>query len=263
MYGITMFNSSNGHIQDWIDNKVAATEGPVFGILILNWNTHEDVVECILSIQAGTYQRFRVYVVDNGSSPKSLEYITSRLSPVTIIENRKNLGVTGGFNVGIRHALEDRVDIVCLLNSDTFVSPDFLQRLAETFSDPSIAAAAPKELDYYFRNRIRFAGGQLGPVFTRHKGYGRLDGDEFCVACDSELLCGPAMVFRAKTLAILGGLDETLFFNHEDREMALRLRRAGLRIQFVPDARVWHKGAGSIGGRETPLSAFFGVRNYL
>ena len=246
-----------------IDDHAAAAKRQIFGILLLNWNTHEDVVECVRSIQEGTYDGFRIYVLDNGSGTQSLHYIGSRLSAITIIENRKNLGFTGGFNEGIRRALSDQVDIICVLNNDTRLATDFFQNVANAFRDPDIAAVSPKELDYYAPNVLRFAGGRSGPVFDRRNGYGETDGEKFSTSRDTEMLCGPAMIFRASTLERLGGFDETLFFDHEDREMAIRLRRAGMRIRYVPTARVWHKGAGSTGGKESPLSAFFGVRNYL
>ena len=238
-------------------------DGPVFGLLLLNWNDHINVVDCAESLLRSVHAPAKLYVVDNGSRPESTGYIRAHLASAILVENRRNLGFCGGFNAGIRRATEDNVDIICVLNSDLRVGPDFLQALAEAFLDQGIAAAAPMELDYFEPDKILFAGGRLDPVLNRREGYGVQASETPGTPRDTRMLCGPAMVFRATTLRTLGGFDERLFFGGEDHEMALRILRAGMRIRYVPTAKVWHKGGFTGGGAGTPLMAFFGIRNYL
>jgi GT2 family glycosyltransferase len=149
------------------------------------------------------------------------------------------------------------------MNSDLRVGRDFLQALAKEFRETTIAAAAPMELDYFDPERVLFAGGRLDPLSNRREGFGAIVSKRLWSPSDTRMLCGPAMVFRADTLRALGGFDERLFFGGEDHEMTLRILSAGMRIRFVPDAKVWHKRGLTGGGGGTPLMAFFGVRNNL
>src|SRR2546422_5397081 len=147
-------------------------DGAVFGLLLLNWNDHINVVDCAESLLRSVHGPARLYVVDNGSPPESTSYIRAHLTSAILVENSRNLGFCGGFNAGIRRATEDNVDIICVLNSDLRVGPDFLQALAEAFLDQGIAAAAPMELDFFEPDKILFAGGNIDPVLNRREGYG-------------------------------------------------------------------------------------------
>ena len=44
-------------------------------IILLNWNGHEDTVECIESIRENEEQLFTIFLLDNGSKPESVDYI--------------------------------------------------------------------------------------------------------------------------------------------------------------------------------------------
>jgi GT2 family glycosyltransferase len=237
--------------------------GPLVGLLLLNWNDHLNVVACAQSLLNNTYRAARLYVIDNGSDPDSIRYVQTHLPSAILIQNGRNLGFCGGFNVGIARALEDNVDIICVMNSDLRVGADFVRTLADAFRDSGVAAAAPTELDYYAPDRVLFAGGRLNPVLNQRDGYGEENSEGPQRSRDTEMLCGAAMVFRATTLRVLGSFDERLFFGGEDHEMTLRILKAGMRIRYVPSAKVWHKGGLTGGGGGTPLMAFFGIRNYL
>ncbi len=236
---------------------------PTFAVLVLNWNDHTEVVDCLRSVEATSYTRLRIYIIDNGSRPESVAYMRPRLPGAIILENGRNLGFSGGFNVGIQRALDDQADFVCVLNSDIRVSADFFDELADAFDDTGVAAAAPKELDFFQTDRLWFAGGSVSPLATRVFGFGQRDSHEFSIPGDTGRLCGAAMVFRSATLRAIGGFDERLFFTGEDQEIALRLLRADMRIRYVPSAKVWHKRGASAGGGETPLNSYFSSRNYL
>ena len=51
-------------------------------IILLNWNGHEDTVECIESIRENEEQLFTIFLLDNGSKPESVDYIEEENSEV-------------------------------------------------------------------------------------------------------------------------------------------------------------------------------------
>ena len=60
-----------------------------------------------------------------------------------------------------------------------------------------------------------------------------------------------------------GLLDEKLFAYVEDVEWSLRIRRAGLAVVFVPDARVRHRGQGASGGPASVTNLYYDTRNTI
>ena len=64
----------------------------------------QDTLECLESVYKLEYSNFKVVVVDNGSSDDSVKVIRNAYPQVTLIENDKNLGFTGGNNIAMRYA---------------------------------------------------------------------------------------------------------------------------------------------------------------
>ena len=69
---------------------------PKLYIIILNWNGLKDTLECLESVFKLDYPNFEIIVVDNGSTDDSVTVIRKNYHQVTLIENKENLGYTGG-----------------------------------------------------------------------------------------------------------------------------------------------------------------------
>src|SRR5438105_7672117 len=99
---------------------------PLVYVVVLNWNGWRDTARCLASLRASSYPRLHVVVVDNGSTDGSPQ----RLAPLLdapwgeLVEAGRNLGFTGGVNIGLRLVLERGADYAFLLNNDATVAPD-------------------------------------------------------------------------------------------------------------------------------------------
>src|SRR5207248_2742249 len=101
--------------------------------VVLNYNTPDDTLLAVRSLLASKRRLDDVIVVDNGSTRACGDV----LGPgVVYLATDRNLGFSGGINVGIRAALDRGADVVFLVNSDVIVSPDCVGRL-ETAADRS------------------------------------------------------------------------------------------------------------------------------
>jgi GT2 family glycosyltransferase len=103
---------------------------PKVFVVILNWNLKDDTIVCVSSVLASSCKRLRVVVVDNGSQDGSALALVDRFGEaIDLIVNEENLGFAKGINVGIQHALAQGADWVLLLNNDTIIAPDMIERL--------------------------------------------------------------------------------------------------------------------------------------
>src|SRR3990167_9972530 len=105
-------------------------------ISLLNFNGKKNTLECLGSLKNIKRDNFKltIMVVDNASTDGSVESIkyyvsSSKHDGIKVIENKKNLGFSGGHNVAIKYSLENGTDCVLILNNDTYVDSDFLAEL--------------------------------------------------------------------------------------------------------------------------------------
>ncbi|MDO8557620.1 MAG: glycosyltransferase family 2 protein [bacterium] len=248
---------------------------PKVSIIIVNWNGWQDTIECLRSLEEVEYKNFSVTVVDNGSADESLKKFGElRITDygLRIIQNDENLGFSGGNNVGIKKALEDGADYILLLNNDTLVEPDFLEKLVEVAeSDPHIGIVGPK---IYFANtaggnRIWFGGGKLNWLKTRgsHTDYEKIDASNKPSAIsyqlyDVDYITGCCLLIKRAVIERIGLLSEDFFLYYEDVDWCLKAGKKEFRIVYAPAAFIWHKVSRSA----KPGSAsyvYYHVRNGL
>ena len=98
-------------------------------IVIVNWNQKDLTEECLKSLKKINYSNYKIILVDNGSSDGSIEYLIKNYPECHYIKSKKNLGFSGGNNLGMKYALEQNFEYIYLLNNDTEVHPFFLNEI--------------------------------------------------------------------------------------------------------------------------------------
>lgn len=234
---------------------------PKVGIIISNYNGWQDTLACLDSLQKQTFRDFEVILLDDASTNDSVEQLSARLpEDVIFLPHRENLGFSASNNLGIRRALEDGVEWVLLLNNDTVCAPDMLETLlAQT---PENAVSCPKMLFLDEPDRIWFAGGRLNPRtgHVRHLGGHAKDGPEVSRRQPVNFITFCCVLLPRRVVEQVGFLNEELFMYCEDVEYCIRLTDAGVKMWYLPDARLWHRAGGSISGM---LAVYYITRNTL
>lgn len=234
---------------------------PKVGIIISNYNGWQDTLACLDSLQKQTFRDFEVILLDDASTNDSVEQLSARLpEDVIFLPHRENLGFSASNNLGIRRALEDGVEWVLLLNNDTVCAPDMLETLlAQT---PENAVSCPKMLFLDEPDRIWFAGGRLNPRtgHVRHLGGHAKDGPEVSRRQPVNFITFCCVLLPRQVVEQVGFLNEELFMYCEDVEYCIRLADAGVKMWYLPDARLWHRAGGSISGM---LAVYYITRNTL
>ena len=221
-----------------------SSQEPRVSIIILNWNSYEVTLDCLLSLRKMDYKNFEVVMVDNGSVDGSPEKLLASAPEIRLIRNETNLGFAGGCNAGIRDALSRGNDYVLLLNNDTVVAPDFLSqfvRVAE--SDAKIGVLSPKILFFDRPDRLNYAGGmhKLWRLFPSVIGLRQRDDGRYDQIREVSFLTGCAFLIKAEVVRRIGVLEEVYFHFYEDIEWSLRAIKAGFKGVYVPQAVIWHK----------------------
>ena len=95
------------------------------------------------------------------------------------------------------------------------------------------------------------------------KWIGKPDPGNWPASLEQDFITGCGILFSRRTLEQVGLFDEGFRMYYEDADLSLRMRRAGVSIQVIPAAKMWHKVARSSGGRDTPNERYWMARSSI
>jgi len=236
---------------------------PKVAIIILNWNGWKDTIECLESVLRIDYPNYQVIVVDNGSSDDSAEHIREAYPSVKLLETGKNLGWSGGNNVGIKYALRNGSDYILVLNNDTVVRKDFLKPLVKTAqSGPDIGIVGGKIMCYDDPSRIECTWNEhkwgIGPIKI---GKDEIDLGQYDNTKLVQDIMGAMMLVKADVFLEVGFFDELYFLYVDESDFCYRVKDK-FKIIYEPRSVVLHKGS-KTSGKESPVSLYYSRRNTL
>lgn len=253
-------------------------------IIIVNYNTPAETKAVLKSLVDLKHYGFdyKVIVVDNGSK-ETLNFsqdFLSKNSKVELLHSEGNLGFSGGNNLGIQYAIDTYdSDYYLLLNSDTVVDSDFLQKLYDLAKkDQKIGLVAPKIYFHkgyeYFANSYKdqekhrvlwYVGGRVDwtNLLSYHIGIDEVDRGHFDLACETVFATGCATLISREVIERVGLLDDRYFLYSEDVDFSLRVKKAGLKVYYCPESVVYHKIGRSSGGAGSTLQQYYQTRNRI
>jgi hypothetical protein len=219
-------------------------------VLLVNWNSKEDLAECLRSLEAQTDRDFEAVVVDNGSTDGSLEMIRRDFPWVELEDAGENLGFAEGCNRGI---VRSRGAWIATLNNDAVADARFVAEL-RTAARHATERVGMVQARLVFRERPSHTNSTGVVVEPNGVAYDR-DFDAPLRASDEpeEIFCptaGAALYRRAMLEATRlpsGYFDRTFFMYFEDVDLGWRCRLAGWSALYLPSALVFHAFHGSAG----------------
>jgi GT2 family glycosyltransferase len=223
-----------------------ARRAPV-AIVIVAWNSAGYLPGCLDSLRRLARPPAELVVVDSGSTDGAADLVRRDYPEVQLIVCDENVGFCKGNNLGIRATSSP---FVLVLNPDTSLEPEFLERLLPALEDPRVGMAAGKLLRFD-RTTLDSAGQRLSRARRpKDRGYGEPDRGQFDRDEPVFGVCGAAALYRRKMLDEIADpgpayFDEAFFAFGEDLDLAWRANRAGWRAAYRHRAVAYHARGGS------------------
>jgi len=252
---------------------------PKIFINLITFNDNVSTNECLESLEKLNKKGFELYVVvvDNCSKEKfeiDKEYKNFNLK---ILYSTKNLGFSGGQNLGIKYALGETADYIVVLNNDVITDENLIIELLSSFNSLEVGVVCPK---IYFAKGYEFhkdryenkdlgkvfwyAGGLIDwkNVFGTHRGVDEIDSGQFDQKEETQVATGCCMMVSREVFEKTGLFDENFFLYYEDADLSMRILKQGFKIIYEPKAILWHKNAAATGSGSV-LQDYYITRNRL
>jgi GT2 family glycosyltransferase len=186
------------------------------------------------------YPHLEIILADNASTDGSADFVQKKFPSVELLRFDKNYGYAEGNNRAIKQA---KGDYIFLLNPDTKVESDCISKLVEIMEkDKGIGICMPKMLMFNEPSVINTTGIVANELLQgRDRGAWELDCGQYDKGYQILGACGAAMFIRRKLFKKTGYFDRFYFTYYEDLDFSMRTWWIGYRVNFVPEAIVYHK----------------------
>lgn len=242
-------------------------EQPLVSIISVNFNQIQVTLELLESLRKISFRDFEIILVDNGSIENSTRLISEKYPEVNYIFSEKNLGFSGGNNVGIRAS---KGEYLFFVNNDAEIMEGCIETLLRLFNSfPSLGIVSPRICyDPKLTDNqqiIQYAGAtHIHPMTARNEilGEKQIDQGQFTVAKETAYIHGAAMMTKREVIENVGFMPEEFFLYYEELDWSEQIRNAGYKVYVEPNALVFHKESLAVGKNST-LKIYYHTRNRI
>lgn len=209
-------------------------------VIIVNYNSVQDILNCLKSaFQYSSAAAFEWIVVDNNSTDNSKEILTAHFPVVKWIEMGYNAGFARANNEGIR---QSSGDVVLLLNPDTIILEDSINKCYQRFdSSPYVAASvqllnedlSPQITGNFFMKGglnhllpLPYLGALLRTIAFAAK-VKKTNVQQAAAEQKVDWINGAFLMVKKSAIEKAGLMDEDFFLYHEEIEWCYRLGKTG------------------------------------
>lgn len=203
---------------------------PFFSIIVPTYNRPERLANCLESLSRLDYPReqFEVIVIDDGSDMPLQPVVAPFLDQLNVtLLKQLHAGPAGARNTGAERA---KGEFLTFTDDDCTPAPDWLQKLAEHFTEVPVRAIGGRILNALSKNLYSTTSQIIVDVAYAHYNANPNPTRFFA----SNNLTVPAGSFHA-----IGGFDTT-FKTAEDRDICDRWQHHGFQMTYAPEVLIYH-----------------------
>lgn len=212
---------------------------PDVSIIIPVYNQFNLTMQCLESIRLNTKNlKYEIILIDDCSTDetKNLNY---HVKNIRIIRNEQNLGFLKNCNKAIKYA---KGKYIYLLNNDTYVLPNSIEALVETFKDDTKVGAVGSKL-IRPNGKLQEAG-SLVNEYGATVAIGNLDNPlspQYDIEKEVDYCSGASLMTLKSLWDNLGGFDEQFSPGYyEETDYCKRLKTLGYKIIYQPKSEIIH-----------------------
>lgn len=233
-------------------------------VLILSYNGKYLLKDSISSYLANDYPNFELVVIDNGSTDGTKEWVAQNYPSVFVLRTDKNLGYSGGFNLGLDYAFNQKqVDYVLITNNDVKADSQVISELVKVAkTDTMIGFCTGKVFFYNSPDTLQTVGKYEDPIRWNgeHIGNKEIDKGQYDKISERIFADDIFTLVSRKLYLETSGYDTTFKFQAEEYDWQARAKKLGFKIFYTPLAKIWHKDSMTIGKRSA-FKAYYDARN--
>ncbi len=240
-------------------------------MITVNYNQNEYTIKCVESLRKSEYNNYSILVIDNGPTEENHHELQNAL-PIDdrIILHRleENRGYVGGINYGLEEGAKLNADYFLILNNDTLIDKKAVTELVKTCKDYNDKAIVTGKVFHYNEpNKLQY----IGCIFKNKRiltyeriGQNEIDTGQYNTVKERNMIDDIFWLFPSHLYRIIGGYSPYFWFNAEQADYALRAQKVNYKLVFTPNAKLWHKGSVSIGGKEkNPKLVYWSIQSSL
>jgi len=234
-------------------------------IIIVTWNKQEYLHRLLHSIQQISYPNYTVLVVDNASTDNTKEII-KRFEFVIHKRLPENVGGAGGFNAGLRFAMEGGYPYVWLLDDDTEVDSDALTKLVTfylTHEDNSIGFVGSRINLLQHKELIQEVGGRLDIFRADVLPNCALETKAEKRIYEVDVVAACSLFASQEVIREVGLINHSFFITCDDVEWSLRAKRRGYKNFVISDAVIYHNFIWAGNKLFGSFRVYYHIRNFL
>lgn len=209
-------------------------------VIIPTYNSYDTLEEAIISLRLQSLRPLEIIVVDNASADNTSEKTKKKFPSVKVITTKKNLGVTGGRNEGLKH-ISRKATAVMFFDHDMVADKKMIEELNNVLlRNKKIGIVTPKIFYWDKKDIIWSAGTDVNltsgqTLFRGGKDTGQYEKTE-------EVSVAPAVLLVRKELVDKGlRFDDIYFATYEDTDFCFRAKTMGYKTYYTPLACAYHK----------------------
>lgn len=228
-------------------------------IIIPIYNAYECVIECVESVLKYTdlKENRLILINDKSTDPKIAPLLAEykkKHKEFIVLENEENKGFVGTVNVGMRLSKENDV---LLLNSDTVVTPNWLEKIKTcAYSGPKIATVTPLSNNATMASvPVPFTKNELPDGMTINEMAKIVEECSYHSYPDLPTGHGFCLYIKREVLNRLGYFDEEAFGKGygEENDFCFRCLDCGYRHLLCDDTYIYHKESQSFSDSKLAL----------
>ena len=206
-------------------------------VIVVTYNAMQWIDRCLDSVK-----EWDIFVVDNGSSDGTQQYIAKNYPDVIFRQSKSNLGFGKANNIGLQYAIEGGYDFVYLLNQDAWVYPRTIDKLIELgCQHPEYGVLSPfhiqgntKHLDAVFGSS--FCSWQANKAFVEDLYFARKLQEVY----EADFVSAAHWLISRTCVETVGGFSPAFYHCGEDNNYLHRLRYKGFKVGVVPQVKAVH-----------------------